>query len=66
MVKEKLPARIIRFLKEVKREMNKVTWPSRAEVINFTIVVIVACIIFGLYLGLVDFALARGIKILLK
>jgi len=35
------------FLREVKFELKKVTWPSRPEVIGTTIVVIIAVLIFG-------------------
>jgi len=34
------------FLKEARAELKKVTWPSRAEVMNTTIVVIIATVFF--------------------
>ncbi|MFQ6109612.1 MAG: preprotein translocase subunit SecE [Candidatus Aminicenantales bacterium] len=46
--------RIIPFLKEVRSEIKKVTWPSRNEVYNTTIVVILATIFFGFYLFFMD------------
>jgi len=42
------------FLKDVRAELKKVTWPSRAEVTSTTIVVIVATIFFGFYLFVMD------------
>jgi preprotein translocase subunit SecE len=42
------------FLKDVRSELKKVTWPARPEVINTTIVVIAATIFFGFYLFLMD------------
>jgi len=42
------------FLKDVKSELKKVTWPSRAEVTSTTIVVIAATIFFGFYLFFMD------------
>ncbi len=42
------------FLKEVRAEVKKVTWPSRNEVYSTTIVVIIATIFFGIYLYLLD------------
>ncbi|HYA49336.1 MAG TPA: preprotein translocase subunit SecE [Burkholderiales bacterium] len=42
------------FLKDVRAELKKVTWPSRAEVTSTTIVVIAATIFFGFYLFLMD------------
>ena len=46
------------FLRDVWVEMKKVSWPSRNEVIGTTVVVIVACFIFGFYLFIVDQGLA--------
>jgi len=42
------------FLREVKAEVKKVTWPSKNEVYSTTIVVIIATIFFGVYLYLLD------------
>ena len=43
------------FLREVKVELKKVTWPGKRELIGSTIVVIVFVFIVAAYLGLVDF-----------
>ncbi|MCD6192454.1 MAG: preprotein translocase subunit SecE [Candidatus Aminicenantes bacterium] len=52
--KERWYKRIIPFLKEVRAEIRKVTWPSRQEVYNTTIVVIIATFFFGFYLYFMD------------
>jgi preprotein translocase subunit SecE len=46
--------RIIPFLREVRAEVKKVTWPSKNEVYSTTIVVIIATIFFGFYLYFMD------------
>jgi preprotein translocase subunit SecE len=38
------------FVRESVAELKKVDWPNRAQVIQGTIVVIVACVIVGVYL----------------
>ena len=38
------------FLRDVASELKKVTWPSRPEVTNTTVVVIVATVVIGFYL----------------
>ncbi len=43
-----------RFVKESWGELKKVEWPSRAQVIQGTIVVIIACIIVGTFLYAAD------------
>ena len=54
-------ARSKQFYADVRSEMRKVSWPSRQEVVGTTVVVIAAVFFFGLYLGLVDYLLARGL-----
>jgi preprotein translocase subunit SecE len=46
--------RLGNFLKDVRSELKKVTWPSRTEVNSTTIVVIAATIFFGFYLFFMD------------
>ena len=43
-----------RFVREAWAELKKVEWPSRAQVIQGTIVVIIACTIVGTYLYAAD------------
>jgi preprotein translocase subunit SecE len=38
------------FLRESVAELRKVEWPNRAQVIQGTVVVIIACVIVGAYL----------------
>ncbi|MCJ7611425.1 MAG: preprotein translocase subunit SecE [Candidatus Aminicenantes bacterium] len=52
--KERWYKRFGNFLKETKAELKKVTWPSRPEVINTTLVVILATFFFGFYLFFMD------------
>ncbi|HOW85124.1 MAG TPA: preprotein translocase subunit SecE [Candidatus Aminicenantes bacterium] len=46
--------RLWNFLKDVWAELKRVTWPSKNEVINTTIVVIAATIFFGFFLFFMD------------
>jgi preprotein translocase subunit SecE len=46
------------FFRDVWVEMKKVSWPSRTEVVGTTVVVIVACFLFGFYLFVVDAGLS--------
>jgi preprotein translocase subunit SecE len=42
------------FLVDVRGEVKKVSFPTRAETLGSTIVVIVFCVIMSLYLSVVD------------
>jgi len=43
------------FLKDVRTELRKVSWPSRQETIKLTGVVILISVILAAFLGLLDF-----------
>jgi len=43
-----------RFLREVRSEMAKVTWPTWEELKGSTILVIIVSVFFAVYLFLVD------------
>lgn len=46
--------RIIFFIKETRIELLKVVWPSRNETVKMTLIIIVAVIIIGIFLWLID------------
>jgi preprotein translocase subunit SecE len=56
----------VQFLREVKTELKKVTWPSRKDTLAGTAVVLVAVFIIAIFLGIVDSALSALIRELLK
>jgi preprotein translocase subunit SecE len=58
--------RLKKFLKEVRIELTKVTWPTVAELRAHTGVVIVTILIVTFFIGLVDLGLAQLIGRLLR
>ena len=58
--------RIQEFIREVLAEFRKVTWPSRAELVNSTAVVIVVTVVLAFFLGGVDVVLARVVERILR
>jgi len=50
------------FYQDVRSEMKTVSWPSRDEVFGTTVIVVASVFFFGIYLGLIDAALAQGFK----
>jgi len=51
----KKPNFIQRYFGETVGELRKVTWPTRKEATNLTMVVIAVVLAMGLFLGLLDF-----------
>ena len=55
-----------KFLKEVKAELKRVTWPSRSDVLRWTGVVVIALIFFGLFVGLLDNVIITPLLVLIS
>ena len=56
--------KLIKFLREVKLELKKVSWPSRKEISGSTGVVIVNVLIVAAYLGILDNLLQQVMMLL--
>ena len=54
MADEKKPNAISRFVRETTGELKKVSWPTRAEAIQLTLIVLAVMVVTALYLGIVD------------
>jgi preprotein translocase subunit SecE len=49
------------FLREVRKELKLVSWPSREEVINYSLVVFTLIVVFTTWVGLLDFGFGAAI-----
>lgn len=58
-------AKFRQFLTGSKVELKKVTWPTPKQTLASTSIVIVVVIIVSLFLGIVDFGLAKVVKFVL-
>jgi preprotein translocase subunit SecE len=50
--------KIIGFVTDVVKEMNKVTWPKREELQESTVIVLAVCIVLSLFVYVVDNAVS--------
>lgn len=57
--------KIIRYLKEVRAELKKVTWTGRKEVTSGTIAVLVLCVVISLFLWVVDLGLSQVVRLVM-
>jgi len=64
--KDNIFTKTAQFLREVKVELKKVTWPSRKQTIGSTAVVIALVMLISLFLGVVDFGISGLIRIVLQ
>jgi preprotein translocase subunit SecE len=54
------------FVKDVRVEATKVSWPTRNELRDSTVVVIVTVIIVAVFVGIVDRMLSFGVGLLFR
>jgi preprotein translocase subunit SecE len=51
----------VQFVREVRGELRKVAWPTRAEVRNYSIIVLVAVVILTAYVSGLDYVFGEAI-----
>jgi preprotein translocase subunit SecE len=59
-----LPKRLARFLREVVAELRKVIWPSRNQLVTYTLVVLVFVSFMVALVALLDFLVGQGVNAL--
>ena len=58
--------KVATFINEVKAELKKVSWSTRRELINSTIIVIVSVAILAVFIGFCDLLWSNIIKFVLR
>jgi preprotein translocase subunit SecE len=56
---------VIQFLKEVKLELTKVTWPKKPQIIKLTLIVFIISAVVGVYVGALDYAFTKLLEFLI-
>ena len=54
--------KVINFLREAKTELLKVNWPSKQQIINYTLTVIGISIVVAIFLGALDYFFSYLLK----
>ena len=57
--------KMVAYLKASIEEMKKVTWPTRKETYNYTLLVIAISLGVALFLGILDFIFTKGLEYLI-
>ncbi|MCX6713423.1 MAG: preprotein translocase subunit SecE [Candidatus Vogelbacteria bacterium] len=52
------------YIKDTRAELKHVTWPTREQTINFTVIVVALSVFVGVMLGLFDFVFTGLLKYL--
>jgi len=55
-----------KFVTEVKTELKKVAWPSRADLISSTLVVMASVAFLAIFIGICDFVFSRVVNTIMR
>ena len=63
--KEGLIAKIKRGFREMRSELKKVVWPTKSQIVNNVIIVLVCCLIVGACIWIFDGVAVTAVQIIL-
>lgn len=58
--------KLIKYIKESIAELKKVTWPTKKETTNYTLLVIGISLAVAAFIGIVDYFLSLGVELVIK
>ncbi len=58
--------RLINYIKASIEEMKKVTWPTKNETYNYTLLVIGISVALAVFLGSVDYLFTKGLELIIN
>lgn len=56
---------VVQFLKDVRIEMKKVIWPSKEEVVNYTVVVLITVTVVTTFILVLDLVLSKLLALII-
>jgi len=59
-------AKIQKFISEVLAEMKKVSWSTRRELVDSTLIVIFSSFLLGFLVGIIDYVFSKGVAVIIK
>lgn len=54
------------FTSGVLEELKKVDWPTKKQTVRLTLIVVGVSLIIGIYIGIIDVLLTKGLEILTR
>ncbi|MFC0297844.1 preprotein translocase subunit SecE [Geobacillus jurassicus] len=58
--------RVTNFFREVVRELKKVSWPNRKELVNYTAIVLATVAFFTVFFAVVDLGISELIRLVFE
>ena len=56
---------LVKFFREVRSELKRVIWPTRQQLINNTVTVLLACLVLGAIIWVADFTFGKAAELIL-
>ncbi len=56
----------VKYIRESKQELEKVTWPNQKETTRYSIMVIIISIVLAVYFGALDWLFNKGLEALIS
>lgn len=60
-----IPKRIVRFFRDYKSEVRKIVWPGFKDVAKNTVIVLIMCLLIGIFIWLIDYGLGQLLNLIL-
>lgn len=57
---------IIKYLKETRAELRKVSWPAREEALNLTAIVMAVTVAMAVFLGVADYIFSKLFSLIIR
>lgn len=64
--KPKIGERIVEYFKDTRGELRKVSWPTRKEATNLTLIVLAVTIVMAIFLGSLDYIFANLVRLIVS
>lgn len=61
----KEPNAVVRYVRETRLELGKVSWPTRKEALNLTVIVLVVTVAMAAFLGSLDFIFTKFFQLVI-
>ena len=58
--------KVQKFIQEVLAEMKTVSWTTRRQLIDSSLIVIFSSLLLGLFVGVIDYAFSKGVAVIIK
>ncbi len=62
--KPKITQKIVEYFKDTRGELRKVSWPTRQQATNLTLIVLAVTVVMALFLGAIDYLFAQLVKLI--